>query len=190
MKEVVVGVIKLTVLTVVLNIVTNLIQDFTQIEVTEWMAYIIYLVKNIIIIYVGIKIFWKDLDLETVKKIAIGIMIVIIAFNVIYVTKSIVEYEEGLSIQFSNEPIQYDETITERERELLEDAMETITKAGQNLQNYMKELREDYYGQLLRVYVVVFNLMAIGLYGFVAPKWFEAQKAKEQKNPTFDFYKK
>ena len=190
MKEVVVGVIKLTVLTVVLNIVTNLIQDFTQIEVTEWMAYIIYLVKNIIIIYVGIKIFWKDLDLETVKKIAIGIMIVIIAFNVIYVTKSIVEYEEGLSIQFSNEPIQYDETITEREREQIDEVRETLRKAGENLQKYLKEHREEYYVQSIRAYIVVYSIILIGLYCFVAPKWFEVQKAKEQKNPTFDFYKK
>ncbi len=120
MKEIVIGGVKLIVLDLALNIVINLIQQFTQIEITELLSYIVYLVKNIIIIYVGIKIFWKDLDLGTVKKIALVFMIIMIVCNVIDVVKSIAEYEEGLSMQFSNQAIQYDETLTERERKQLE----------------------------------------------------------------------
>ncbi len=189
MKKVVVGVIKLIVLNIALNIVISLIRHFTQIEITEWMAYIIYLVKNSIIIYVGIKIFWKDLDLDTVKKIVLTFMIITIIYNVFDVAKSIIEYEESLSTQFSNEPIQYDETLTERERKQIDEVRETLRKAGENLQKYLKEHREEYYVQSIRAYIVVYSIILIGLYCFVAPKWFEVQKAKEQKNPTFDFYK-
>ena len=190
MKEIVVGVIKLIVLHIVLNIVINLIKYFIQFETTELIACIIFLVRNIVIIYVGVKFFWKDLDSETVKKIALVFMILLIAYRVIYVVNAITEYEEALAIDFSNKGIQYDETLTEREREQLEDVMETLTKAGQNVQIYLEEGREEYYIQLLRTYIVAFSIIAIGLYGFVAPKWFEKEKEKEQKNPTFDFYKK
>ncbi len=189
MKEIVIGVVKLIVLDLALNIVINLIQQFTQIEITELLSYIVYLVKNIIIIYVGIKIFWKDLDLETVKKIALVFMIIMIVCNVIDVVKSIAEYEEGLSMQFSNQAIQYDETLTERERKQLEEVRETLRKAGENLQKYMEEHREEYYAQSIRAYIVVYSIILIGLYCFVAPKWFEIQREKEKKNPTFDFYK-
>ena len=54
MKKIVVEVIKLIVLDLALNIVTYLIKNFTHTEITEFMSYIIYLVKNSIIIYVGI----------------------------------------------------------------------------------------------------------------------------------------
>ncbi len=189
MKKIVVEVIKLIVLDLALNLVTYLIKNFTHTEITEFMSYIIYLVKNSIIIYVGIKIFWKNLELETVKKIALTFMMITIVYNVFDVVKSIADYEQSLSIDFSNRTIEYDETLTQRERKELEEVSETVRKAGQNIQKYLEENREEYYAQLIRAYVVIYSIIVIVLYCFVAPKWFEIQKEKEKKNPTFDFYK-
>lgn len=178
MKEIVIGVIKLIILTIVLNIVINLVQSFLQIENTELISYIIYLVKNIIIIYIGIKIFWADLDLETVKKIALTFIIIIIAYNIFDVAKSIMEYEESLSTDYSNYTVQYDKTLTKKERKQLQETVETIREAGENLQNYMKEHRVEYYSLLIRAYIVIYSIILIGLYCFVAPKWFEIQRGK------------
>lgn len=139
MKKIVVEVIKLIVLDLALNLVTYLIKNFTHTEITEFMSYIIYLVKNIIIIYVGIKIFWKNLELETVKKIALTFMMITIVYNVFDVVKSIADYEQSLSIDFSNRTIEYDETLTQRERKELEGVSETVRKAGQNIQKYLEE---------------------------------------------------
>ena len=188
MKKIVIEVIKLIALNIVINIFINLLINFIHIEISEFVAYIIFLLKHIIIIYVGIKHFWKDLDSEAVKKISLIFMIIIIAYNIFDVAKSISEYEESLSIDFSSTPIQYDENLNSRERKELEEARETVRQAGQNIQNYMKENRDEYYALLIRVYVVIYSIIAIVLYCFVAPKWFNIQGTKNKKNQKFDFY--
>lgn len=179
MKKVVVEVIKLIVLSIILNIVTNFINYFIQFESSELVAYIIYLVKHMIIIYMGVKIFGEDLELETVKKIVLTFMIVTITYNVFFVAKSMADYEQSLSMQFSDRTIQYDETLTKRERKELEEVTETIAKAGQNIQKYLEEEKDEYYEQLIRIYVIIYSIIVIVLYCFVAPKWFVVQKSKK-----------
>ena len=188
MKRIVIEVIKLIALNIVINIVTNLLINFTHIEITEFLAYIIFLLKHIIIIYVGIKHFWKDLDSEAVKKISLTFMAVIIAYNIFYTIKSISEYEYNLSADFSSDSTYYSMDLNSKERRELAEMKEIVMQASQNLQKYLEKYRDEYYALLIRGYVVIYNIIVIALYCFVAPKWFNIQSTKNKKNQKFDFY--
>lgn len=188
MKRIVIEVIKLIALNIVINIVTNLLINFTHIEITEFLAYIIFLLKHIIIIYVGIKHFWKDLDSEAVKKISLIFMAVIIAYNIFYTIKSISEYEYNLSVDFSSDSTYYSMDLNSKERRELAEMKEIVMQASQNLQKYLEKYRDEYYALLIRGYVVIYNIIVIALYCFVAPKWFNIQSTKNKKNQKFDFY--
>ena len=188
MKRIVIEVIKLIALNIVINIVTNLLINFTHIEITEFLAYIIFLLKHIIIIYVGIKHFWKDLDSEAVKKISLIFMAVIIAYNIFYTIKSISEYEYNLSADFSSDSTYYSMDLNSKERRELAEMKEIVMQASQNLQKYLEKYRDEYYALLIRGYVVIYNIIVIALYCFVAPKWFNIQSTKNKKNQKFDFY--
>ncbi len=186
MKKIIVNIIKLILVTILINIVTNFIVNFAHIEVTELISYILFLIKHAIIIYIGINFFWKDLELEDVKKITIIFMIIIIVYNIFYVLKSISDYEQSLSLDFSSQQMQYDDSLSENQRRKLNEFTETVRKAGENIQKYLEENKDEYYSQLIRVYIFIDNIIAIIIYLLIVPKMFT--KELEKRNHTFDFY--
>ena len=99
-------------------------------------------------------------------------------------TKNIAEYEEQSQSEIPQGNIQYDDTLTEREKKELQEFVGTLRRTNENIQEYLIQGREEYYAFLLRAYVVIYNLITIIIYCFVAPKWFKLQN---QNNRTFDF---
>lgn len=184
MKKIVLETIKLIVLSIALNIILNVIIYLFNIEISEIASYVICIIRNLCIVFMGIKILWKDMEMETLKKILIAFTVVLVAYNIFYVTKNIAEYEEQIQSEIPQGNIQYDDTLTERERKELQEFVGTLRSASENLQEYLIQGREEYYAFLLRAYVVIYNLITIIIYCFVAPKWFKLQN---QKNRTFDF---
>lgn len=189
MKKIVLEIVKLVVLSIALNIILNVIIYLFNIEISEIASYGICIIRNLCIVFMGVKILWKDMDMETLKKILIAFTVVLVAYNIFSVVKDIAEYEEQIHSEIPRGNIQYDDTLTERERKELQKFVGTLRSAAENLQEYLKQEREEYYALLLRAYVVIYNLITIIIYCFVAPKWFELQNQKNQNNRTFDFYK-
>ncbi len=176
MKKIVLEVIKLVVLTIALNIILNVIKYMFDLQINEIGSYVIYAIKHLCIICMGVNILWEDLDLQTVKKITICFTIVIVVYNIFYTVKAIVESEELLANDTSQSTFQYDDSLTERENEEIKEFMETLEGASQNLKQYLEEGKGEYYAQLFRIYVIIFNIITAALYCFVAPKWFDLQE--------------
>ena len=64
--------------------------------------------------------------------------------------------------------------------------------SSEQLQEAIEQEREAekdaYYALLIRSNGVIYNIIIVVLYCFVAPKWFQSQKQEGQDN-KYDFYK-
>ena len=94
MKKIAVSVIKLIIINIILNLIINVAKFLLDIEINEIVAYIIYFVENVIILFIGVKILWQKFNVETVKKIAYILATVLVLYNIFSVAMSITEYEK------------------------------------------------------------------------------------------------
>ena len=173
MKKIAVSVIKLIIINIILNLIINVAKFLLDIEINEIVAYIIYFVENVIILFIGVKILWQKFNVETVKKIAYILATVLVLYNIFSVAMSITEYEKYLSnINSQNDMINYSSS------EQLQEAIEQEREAE----------KDAYYALLIRSNGVIYNIIIVVLYCFVAPKWFKSQKQEVQDN-KYDFYK-
>ncbi len=173
MKKIAVSVIKLIIINIILNLIINVAKFLLDIEINEIVAYIIYFVENVIILFIGVKILWQKFNVETVKKIAYILATVLVLYNIFSVAMSITEYEKYLSnINSQNDMINYSSS------EQLQEAIEQEREAE----------KDAYYALLIRSNGVIYNIIIIVLYCIVAPKWFKSQKQEVQDN-KYDFYK-
>ena len=173
MKKIAVSVIKLIIINIILNLIINVAKFLLDIEINEIVAYIIYFVENVIILFIGVKILWQKFNVETVKKIAYILATVLVLYNIFSVAMSITEYEKYLSnINSQNDMINYSSS------EQLQEAIEQEREAE----------KDAYYALLIRSNGVIYNIIIVVLYCFVAPKWFQSQKQEGQDN-KYDFYK-
>lgn len=173
MKKIAVSVIKLIIINIILNLIINVAKFLLDIEINEIVAYIIYFVENVIILFIGVKILWQKFNVETVKKIAYILATVLVLYNIFSVAMSITEYEKYLSnINSQNDMINYNSS------EQLQEAIEQEREAE----------KDAYYALLIRSNGVIYNIIIVVLYCFVAPKWFQSQKQEVQDN-KYDFYK-
>ena len=173
MKKIAVSVIKLIIINIILNLIINVAKFLLDIEINEIVAYIIYFVENVIILFIGVKILWQKFNVETVKKIAYILATVLVLYNIFSVAMSITEYEKYLSnINLQNDMINYSSS------EQLQEAIEQEREAE----------KDAYYALLIKSNGVIYNIIIIVLYCIVAPKWFKSQKQEVQDN-KYDFYK-
>lgn len=173
MKKIAVSVIKLIIINIILNLIINVAKFLLDIEINEIVAYIIYFVENVIILFIGVKILWQKFNVETVKKIAYILATVLVLYNIFSVAMSITEYEKYLSnINSQNDMINYSSS------EQLQEAIEQEREAE----------KDAYYALLIKSNGVIYNIIIIVLYCIVAPKWFKSQKQEVQDN-KYDFYK-
>ena len=173
MKKIAVSVIKLIIINIILNLIINVAKFLLDIEINEIVAYIIYFVENVIILFIGVKILWQKFNVETVKKIAYILATVLVLYNIFSVAMSITEYEKYLSnINSQNDMINYSSS------EQLQEAIEQEREAE----------KDAYYALLIKSNGVIYNIIIIVLYCIVAPKWFKSQKQEVQDN-KYGFYK-
>ena len=189
MKKIIIEVIKLLVVNVIVNLIFNILVYLLKLEISEFANYLICIVKSIGIVFIGVNVLWDDMDKETLKKVLIAFTVILVVYNIFDVVKDIAEYEESINQGVPMENIQFDDTLTNRERKELQEFLETLRAASENLREYLIENRDEYYALLLRAYVIINNLITIAIYCFVAPKWFELRNQKRQNNRTVDFYK-
>ena len=88
MKKIAVSVIKLIIINIILNLIINVAKFLLDIEINEIVAYIIYFVENVIILFIGVKILWQKFNVETVKKIAYILATVLVLYNIFSVAMS------------------------------------------------------------------------------------------------------
>ena len=82
MKKIAVSVIKLIIINIALNLIINVVKYLLDVEINEIVAYIIYFVENLIIVFIAVKILWQKFNVETVKKIAYILTIVLVIYNI------------------------------------------------------------------------------------------------------------
>ena len=68
MKKIAKSVIVLVIINIILNVIINIVKSSIGVEINEIVAYIIYLVENIMIAFIAVKILWQKFNVETVKK--------------------------------------------------------------------------------------------------------------------------
>lgn len=182
MKKIAVSVIKLIIINIILNLVINVVRYLLDVEINEIVAYIIYFVENLIIVFIGVKILWQKFNVETVKKILYIVTIVLVIYNIFSVMIAITQYEKNLSnINSQSNLTNYSSSTEIAEEEIIKDANEAMEQA--------REAEKDaYYTLLIRSNGVIYNIIIIVLYCFIAPKWFKSQKQEIQDN-KYDFYK-
>ena len=178
MKKIAKSLIVLVIINIILNVIINIVKNSIGLEINEIVAYIIYLVENIIIAFIAVKILWQKFNVETVKKIAYILTAVLVIYNIFTVAVAMMQYENNLSrVSSQNNLMNYNSEIT--------DAQETI----ESTQQHMEEEKDDYYALLIRSNGVIYNIIIIVLYCFIAPKWFKAQKQEVVPDNKYDFYK-
>ena len=146
MKKIAVSVIKLIIINIILNLIINVAKFLLDIEINEIVAYIIYFVENVIILFIGVKILWQKFNVETVKKIAYILATVLVLYNIFSVAMSITEYEKYLSnINSQNDMINYSSS------EQLQEAIEQEREAE----------KDAYYALLIRSNGVIYNIIIV-----------------------------
>ena len=93
MKKIAVSVIKLIIINIILNLIINAVKYALDVEINEIVAYIIYFIENLIIIFIGVKILWQKFNVETVKKIVYIVTVIFILYNIFSVAMAITQYE-------------------------------------------------------------------------------------------------
>lgn len=184
MKKIAVSVIKLIIINITLNLIINAVKYALDVEINEIVAYIIYFIENLIIIFIGVKILWQKFNVETVKKIVYIVTVIFILYNIFSVAMAITQYEKYLTnVNSQNSMMNYSSsTVTGEGQEVIENSNEIIEQE--------REAEKDaYYALLIRSNGIIYNIMVIVLYCFVAPKWFKSQKQAVQDDSKYDFYK-
>lgn len=184
MKKIAKSVIILVIINIILNLIINVVKYLLNVEINEIVAYIIYFLENIIILVIGVKILWQKFNVETVKKIVYIFTAVLVIYNIFSVAMAMTQYEEYFSRASSRNNIMNYSSSSETMN-----GQETIEEAIKATQQEMEEEKNDYYALLIRSNVVIYNIIIIVLYCFIAPKWFEAQKKEVVQNNKYDFYK-
>lgn len=184
MKKIAVSVIKLIVMNIILNLMINVVKYLLNVEINEIVAYIIYLLENIMILFIGVKFLWQKFNVETVKKIVYIFTAVLVIYNIFSVAMAMAQYEEYYSIASSRNNIMNDTSLPE-----IQNAQETVEETIRATQQQMEEEKNDYYALLIRSNGVIYNIIIIVLYCFIAPKWFKVQKKEEVQDNKYDFYK-
>ena len=176
MKKIAISITKLIIINIIFNLIINVIKYALDLEINEIVAYIIYFIENLIIVFIGVKILWQKFNVETVKKIVYIITIIFILYNIFSVAMAMTQYEKYLSnMNSQNNMMNYSSSAE------LEEAKETMEQE--------REAEKDaYYALLIRSNGVIYNIIIIVLYCIVAPKWFKSQKQEVQDN-KYDFYK-
>ena len=184
MKKIAISVLKLIIMNIILNITINGVKYLLGIEINEIVAYIIYLLENSIILFIAVKILWQKFNVETVKKIVYIFSAVIIIYNIFSIAIAMLHYEKYYSTVSSPNNILNYSSSTE-----VMDTQETIEETIQNAQQQLKVEKDDYYSMLVRTNGVIYNIIIILLFCFIAPKWFKTQKKEIQDSNKYDFYK-
>ena len=177
MKKIAISITKLIIINIIFNLIINVIKYALDLEINEIVAYIIYFIENLIIVFIGVKILWQKFNVETVKKIVYIITIIFILYNIFSVAMAMTQYEKYLSnMNSQNNMMNYSSSAE------LEEAKETMEQE--------REAEKDaYYALLIRSNGVIYNVILVVLYCFVAPKWFKSQKQEIQDSNKYDFYK-
>ena len=81
MKKIVLETIKLIVLSIALNIILNVIIYLFNIEISEIASYVLCILRNLCIVFMGLKRVWKDMEMDTLKKILIAFTVVRVAYH-------------------------------------------------------------------------------------------------------------
>ncbi len=182
MKKIAKSVIVLVIINIILNVIINIVKSSIGVEINEIVAYIIYLVENIMIAFIAVKILWQKFNVETVKKIAYILTAVLVIYNIFTVAMAMMQYENNLSrVSSQNNFMNYDSEIT--------DSQETTEGTIESTQQSLEEEKDDYYALLIRSNGVIFNIIIFVLYCFIVPKWFETQKKEVVQDNKYDFYK-
>lgn len=182
MKKIAKSVIVLVIINIILNVIIQTVKNLIGLEINEIVACIIYLVENIIIAFIGVKILWQKFNIETVKKIAYILTAVLVIYNIFSVAMAMMQYESNLArVSSQNNLINYNSEIT--------NSQETIEGTMESTQQHMEEEKDDYYALLIRSNGVIYNIIIIILYCFIIPKWFKTQKQAVQDDSKYDFYK-
>lgn len=175
MKEIVKEVIRLLLVNVIINLVFNGLLDIFNLQTNELVSYLICILTSIGIVFIGVNALWKDVDIDDLKKVLIVFSIILVVYNVFYVGKEMKEYEELIDSEIPQSSIEYDNTLTNSERKQLQEIIGTLRSATETLQEYLIQERDTYYAFLFRAYIVIYNLITIIMYCFIAPKWFGLQ---------------
>lgn len=177
MKKIAISITKLIIINIIFNLIINVIKYALDLEINEIVAYIIYFIENLIIVFIGVKILWQKFNVETVKKIVYIVTIIFILYNIFSVAMAMTQYEKYLSnMNSQNNMMNYSSSAE------LEEAKETMEQE--------REAEKDaYYALLIRSNGVIYNVILVVLYCFVAPKWFKSQKQEIQDSNKYDFYK-
>lgn len=183
MKKIAVSVIKLIIINIALNLIINVVKYLLDVEINEIVAYIIYFVENLIIVFIAVKILWQKFNVETVKKIAYILTIVLVIYNIFSVMMAMTQYEKNLAnINSQNNMINNSSSTEIVEEGIIEGANEAMEQ--------VREAEKDaYYALLIRSNGVIYNIIIIVLYCIVAPKWFKSQKQEVLQDNKYDFYK-
>ena len=177
MKKIAISVVKLIIINIIFNLIINVIKYALDLEINEIVAYIIYFIENLIIVFIGVKILWQKFSTENVKKIVYIITIVFVLYNIFSVAMAMTQYEKYLSnINSQNNMMNYSSS-------------EELEEANEAIQQKREAEKDAYYALLIRSNGVIYNVILVVLYCFVAPKWFKSQKQEIQDSKKYDFYK-
>ena len=64
-----------------------------------------------------------------------------------------------------------------------------LEEAKETMEQEREAEKDAYYALLIRSNGVIYNVILVVLYCFVAPKWFKSQKQEIQDSNKYDFYK-